>query len=203
MSDFIEFEVPGEVMSQPRARAQVVQRAGQEAFAHIYTPDTARPWRQQVLWHARRAAGFPDEPWTGVVLITIDAFFGRTRELKRARYPDEAFLLDRTPDFDNVAKAIMDALTPPRPKRGMKNEAILRALRRGYLWIDDRQAHCGHALRWWAARGQGPGAIVTAQHIPMDGRRGPTQKELAWHLQQSESSRSIAPLFSARLGLSA
>lgn len=203
MSDFIEFEVPGEVMSQPRARAQVVQPVDREAYAHIYTPDTARPWRQQVLWHARRAAGFPDEPWTGVVLITIDAFFGRTRELTRARYPDEAFLLDRTPDFDNVAKAIMDALTPPRPKRGMKNEAILRALRRGYLWIDDRQAHCGHALRWWAARGQGPGAIVTAQHIPMDGRRGPTQKELAWHLQHSERSKSTAALFSARLGLSA
>lgn len=203
MSDFIEFEVPGDVMSQPRARAQVVQRVGRKAYAHIYTPDTARSWREQVLWHARRTPGFPDEPWTGVVLITIDAFFARDAELQQSRYPAEAFLMDEPPDFDNVAKAIMDALTPPRPKRGMKNKAILRALRRGYLWIDDRQAHCGHALRWWAARGQGPGAIVTAQHIPMDGRRGPTQKELAWHLQQSERSRSTAALFSARLGLSA
>lgn len=202
MSDFVEFEVPGEVMAQPRARAQVVQPFGRKAFAHIYTPDTARPWRQQVLWHARRAPGFPGEPWTGIVLMTVDAMFARTKEMQRACYPDEAFLMDRTPDYDNVAKAIMDALTPPRPKRGMKNEAILRALRRGYLWIDDRQAHCGHALRWWAPRGYGPGAIVTAQHIDVGGR-GPTQKELAWHLEQSAPLRSTRPLLSAKLGLSA
>lgn len=203
MSTLIEFEVPGQVMAQPRARAQVVQPAARKAFAHIYTPDTAREWRQKVIWHARRAPGFPDDPWTGTVVITIDAFFERDAELQQARYPDEAFLMNETPDHDNVDKAILDSLSPPRPKRGMKNEAILRALRRGYLWIDDRQAHCGHSLRWWAARGHGPGAIVTAQHIEMDGRRGPTEKELSWHLQQAEQWRSTSPLLSAWLGLSA
>lgn len=201
MSTIIEFEVPGQVMAQPRARAQVVHRVGRKAFAHIYTPDTARAWRERVLWSARQAVGFPSDPWSGTVLITIDAMFERDAERQQARYPDEAFLMDETPDHDNVAKAIMDALSPPRSKRGIKNEAILRGLRRGYLWIDDRQAHCGHVLRWWAPRGYGPGAIVTAQHIDVGGR-GPTQKELACHLQQSANSRSTSPLLSARLGLS-
>lgn len=183
----IEFVVPGEVASQPRPRAQVVARHGRKAFAHIYTPDTAREWRQQVILHARRATGFPRDPWTGTVLIWIDAFFARTKELHQARYPDEAFLRNDPPDADNVAKAILDALQPPKPPKGITNEAILRAHRAGYLFVNDSCVHIECVRRWWTERSSGPGALVRAAHIPSD-RHGPTSgglesalAQVAWH----------------------
>lgn len=173
----VEFIVPGNVAAQPRPRAQVVSRPGRKAFAHIYTPDTAREWRQLVLLHARRAQGYPTEPWTGTVLVWIEAFFDRTKELQQARYPDEAFLRNDPPDADNVAKAILDALQPPRPPKGITNEAILRAHRAGYLFANDSHVHVECVRRLWAARGHGAGAFVRALHLPSD-RFGPTLGEL-------------------------
>ncbi|MFN0133445.1 MAG: RusA family crossover junction endodeoxyribonuclease [Phycisphaerales bacterium] len=165
MAERLEFVVRGTPEPQPRPRAQVIARPGRKAFAHIYTPDDARDWRKAVLWAARRTPGFPADPWVGPIRVSIEAHFKRPERLMRKDSPDGPIRKNSKPDVDNVLKSVLDALTPPRPKKAMKNEAIRAALRRGYLWVDDCQVHLGPVDRFYAAKDCAPGVIVIAERI--------------------------------------
>lgn len=160
----LEIHVAGTPEAQDRRTCERKRRDG-TTFAGTYLLKSTREWRRSVLWAARRTPGFPDEPWDGPVRVSIEAFFDRTKELLRPRCPDRPIRKNSKPDADNLVKAILDALTPPRLKRGITNEQIRAASRRGYLWIDDGQVHLGPVDRWYAARGCGPGVIVTVERI--------------------------------------
>ena len=64
--------------------------------------------------------------------IRIDAVFSRPKNLIWKTKPMPRVLRGKTPDFDNVAKAVCDALT-------------------GIVWEDDRFVHCNGVYRWTAA----------------------------------------------------
>lgn len=117
MLETFSFVVPGEPVAQARHRdARVRCRTG--GFRTIrYTPDAVTQYRARVLRCARSAPGFPAQPWTGHVRVTIDAYWPRPKRLCTRVCPPGPIPKDTKPDIDNVTKAILDALTPPRLKR--------------------------------------------------------------------------------------
>jgi Holliday junction resolvase RusA-like endonuclease len=104
----ITFDVVGEPKSQPRVKAM---RCG--GFIRIYTPATAKEWKGAV---AKAAAPFlsPEGPLTGPLYLTLLFRFARpkshlrtTGELTKSAPRQHT----QKPDADNLAKAVMDALT--------------------------------------------------------------------------------------------
>lgn len=155
-------------VAQGRHRDRVVTPLGRPALVQRYTPKETTRWRQGVLLAARTTDGFPSEPWDGAVRITLDAYFERPKSMMSNRFPDGPIRRNSKPDSDNLVKAVLDALTPPKVKRkgnAVIDEANRQAARRGYLWIDDGQVHLGHVDRWYAAKGCGPGVIIVAERI--------------------------------------
>lgn len=164
MNERIEFSVVGDPVPQDRRTRTGKTRAG-KTFTGTYLIKKVREWRQSILFAARRAEGFPEEPWTFAVRVTIEAYFSRPERLKKANSPRGPIRKNTKPDYDNLIKSVCDALTPPRPKRTIDNEAIRAAMRRGYLWMDDGQAHGGPVDKWYVEMGKAPGIIVTIERI--------------------------------------
>lgn len=160
---------PGLPVAQSRHRTQVIALPGRRPFAHHYTPDRVMAWRRAVLAAARATPGYPAEPWTGAVRLSMEAFFERPQRLSRKSDPDGPIRMNVRPDADNLAKAVMDALSPPPRRKKTGNAAIDEAARRervrGYLWLDDGQVHLGPVERWYAAKGCGPGVIICAERL--------------------------------------
>lgn len=167
MTTRLEIVAPGLPVAQGRHRDRVVQ-AGGRAFVQRYTPKETRVWREAVLRAARATPGYPAEPWDGPIRLSMEAFFGRPQRLCRKGDPAGPIRKNTAPDADNLVKAVMDALTPPKLKR-TGNAAIdeVKKLesRRGYLWLDDGQVHLGPVDRYYAARGCGPGVVITVERI--------------------------------------
>jgi Holliday junction resolvase RusA-like endonuclease len=103
----ITFEVLGEPKSQPRPKAM---KRG--SFIHIYTPATAKVWKGLVASAAKPfiASG----PLLGALRLSLAFRFARPKThlkpdgtlRKGARHHHTT-----KPDADNLAKAVMDALT--------------------------------------------------------------------------------------------
>ncbi|MBY0261913.1 MAG: RusA family crossover junction endodeoxyribonuclease [Phycisphaerales bacterium] len=165
----IVITAPGLPVAQARHRDRVIQAKSGRAFVQRYTPKETLAWRRNVLLAARQTSGYPSEPWAGAVRLSMEAFFDRPQRLMTRSSPAGAIRKNTTPDSDNLVKAVMDALTPPKLKL-TGNQAIDEAARlenlRGYLWIDDGQVHLGPVDRWYAAMGCGPGVIITVERIP-------------------------------------
>ena len=159
MTTRLEFTVRGTPRPEPRPRGMIARkRKGRvvPAYVHIYTPSSSDGWKDRVVLAARQA-GLPREPWSGAVRISIDAYFERTKELLKPGHPEGAFPHLAKPDIDNVAKAVMDALTSCR------------------LWEDDSLVAEGTVRKWWAARGCAPGVRIVAELLPPE---APRQLEL-------------------------
>ncbi len=103
----ITFDVLGEPKSQPRPKAM---RRG--SFVHIYTPATAKAWKGLVASAAKPFLS--PVPLEGPLTLSLDFRFIRpkshftttgalTKSARRAH--------TTKPDADNLAKAVMDALT--------------------------------------------------------------------------------------------
>jgi Holliday junction resolvase RusA-like endonuclease len=103
----ISFVVLGEPKSQPRPKAM---RRGN--FVHIYTPATAKAWKGAV---ASAAAPFLSPvPIEGPLSLSLDFRFARPKShyTSKGALTKGARLQHTTkPDADNLAKAVMDALT--------------------------------------------------------------------------------------------
>lgn len=152
-------EVPCLPVGQPRARSSRKQRG-------LYTPDKKgelRAFKEAVLRVFRSKAGADVIPHAGPVLVSIDAFFPRTKEREHRRFPAQAHLRSIKPDSDNVEKAVLDALTITHKLR-KANRLLARDLR-GYPWVDDSQVHVEGVYRWWVERGTQPGVIITIHNI--------------------------------------
>jgi len=105
MSEYIE----GSPKPQPRVKAYVRgKRAG------VYTPDTADAWRNKVIEGLERHA---DKNIGGAFAVKLSFFLkrpkshyrtGRFSHLLRDDAPEYHV---KTPDADNLAKLVMDAIT--------------------------------------------------------------------------------------------
>lgn len=163
MSDRITITVAGEPQSQDRRTRQLRAKDGRQ-FAGTYLLPQTRKWREAILFAARRHPEFPRDPWDGPVRVSIEAFFPRPKAMHAKKYPRDAIRKNTKPDADNLVKAVLDALTPPRAKR-VTTEEQRAVLRKGYLWIDDGQVHLGAVDRWYHAVDAGPGVIITVERI--------------------------------------
>lgn len=95
--------IPGEPIGKGRPRATV--RGG---FVRTYTPKRTADWeRDAAVMLANKWSGAPLE---GPASVSLLALFPRPQRMiwKRKPMPREPFT--RSPDVDNVAKAVLDAL---------------------------------------------------------------------------------------------
>ena len=120
MAQSFECYVKGEPKPQPRPKA--ARRGG---FIQIYTPPTAKEWRtaveKAVASHQRREDA-PGSIFSGPLSLRLAFFLKRPQRLMRAKDPSGEVSHTSTPDCDNLAKAVMDALTDT-----------------GVVWGDDSQ----------------------------------------------------------------
>lgn len=102
------FWVVGDPKPQPRARATVRGR-----HARMYNPDTADEWKAAVKSMATYA-GLGGEPISGPISLELEFRFKRptshlTKKGELAAGAPRLYI--KRPDADNLAKAVMDALT--------------------------------------------------------------------------------------------
>jgi len=129
----------GEPKGQPRPRAFV--RNGQ---ARVYDAGTAEGWKSQVALAAREAgaAGLALEC---PVSLVVECRFPRPKYHFNAKgtKPTAPTLHTSVPDADNVAKAILDALTVV------------------HVWRDDSQVYRLAVTKRYVLSGEIPGASIT------------------------------------------
>lgn len=101
------FFVPGEPKPQPRARATV--RGG---HARMYNPSTADAWKTAVRVAASEA-GLMGEALDCPIKLELQFQFQRptSHSTKAGIKPSSPQYHTQRPDLDNLAKAVMDALT--------------------------------------------------------------------------------------------
>lgn len=110
----IRFFAPGDPKGQPRPRA-FAMRIGGKFQARVFDAGTAEGWKSQVAVAARAFA--PAFPILGPVKLRLDFVMRRPRSHYRSGKNADLLRLDAplnhvaTPDCDNLAKAVMDALT--------------------------------------------------------------------------------------------
>ena len=128
----------GVVKGQPRARAT---RAG--GFVRMYTPGTADVMKAGIAVEAmsQMAASGWRRDYDGAVSVTIAAIMARPQaHFLRGKVRENApELHPYKPDVDNIAKAVLDALTKAR------------------VWRDDAQVHWLLVRRRWAIADEKPG----------------------------------------------
>ncbi len=110
----IEFRVDGEPVGQPRPRA-FARKFGSTYQARVYDPGTAEGWKSCIA-----AAALPHRPQTPLVgPIRLRLAFAMRRpksHYRTGKYSgelraDAPIWHIGTPDADNLAKAVLDALT--------------------------------------------------------------------------------------------
>lgn len=138
MSTF-RFTVQGIPKGQPRVKACVFGK-----HARVYTPPIADDWKSAVKQAAHKA-GATNAMIMQPVTVNLEVFFPRPkahyRTGKNAHIlrDDAPVAHTSTPDADNVAKAILDALTD------------------ACVWRDDSQVYSLSVIK---AYGDSPGAQI-------------------------------------------
>lgn len=131
----------GTVKGQPRARAT---RAG--GFVRMYTPGTADAMKTGLAVEAIRqmeASGWWRD-YHGPVSVTVAAIMARPQAhfLRGKLRPGAPKRHAQKPDIDNIAKAVLDALTKAR------------------VWHDDAQVDWLLVRRMWGWEGEPPSLLV-------------------------------------------
>lgn len=150
----ISWTVLGEPIGQGRPRACVIG-----GHARLYTPKKSASWCAQAV--EAFACHWDGAPYDGAVRVTVDAVFSRPQRLLRRKDPDGRIAHASKPDADNVAKAVLDAMT----KAGvLRDDALVTELL---------------VRKWYAAREEGPRVEVSLE--PM---QEPKERELVPSEQQ-------------------
>lgn len=134
----ITFRVDGEPNPQPRPKA-FARRMGQTFAARVYDPGTAEGWKSLIA-----AAALPHRlasPIGAPVALSLEFVLPRPKSLSLRKYPGRVPHTGRY-DADNLAKAVMDALT----QLG--------------LWVDDGQVYRLAVAKFVAGPGERPGCDV-------------------------------------------
>jgi len=148
----ISVYVRGEAKGQPRPRAFAMKgKNGSKPAIRMYEPGTAEGWKGQIADAFK--PHLPDEPHTGPVKVSL-AFFAkrpknqfRTGKHADELRPDAPTLYVKKPDADNLAKAVLDALT------------VLQ------FWKDDDQVVDLIVRRRWVNPGNAPGCWVKVKSM--------------------------------------
>lgn len=137
----LTFVVAGEPKAQPRAKAA---RIG--GFIRIYTPNTAKAWKEAVAAAAKKAAGSKWQTLEGPLELLLSFRFARPKAhfLKSGLRPTAPVHHTKKPDADNLAKAVMDALTDAG------------------IWADDDQIVSLHIVKSYE---DPEGCSVTIHHL--------------------------------------
>lgn len=135
----IKFAVPAIPVAQPRQRHRVVATGG-KAFAMNYTP-TKHPV-QEFKACCRMAAqqAYSGAPLDGPVRMTLVLVFPRPASVLK-RLGTGRLVHTKKPDWENVAKAVADALS-------------------GILYRDDKQIWAASVEKWVAAADEQPHVVV-------------------------------------------
>jgi len=134
------FNVKGLPKGQPRPRA-FARKVGDKVMVRAYDAGTADGWKSVVV--AAGQTQRPQEPLTGLISVAISFWLPRPKRLMRKKDPMRALYAPVKPDIDNLAKAVLDALTMD-----------------GW-WLDDAQVVQLTLEKWYHAIGKAPGALVS------------------------------------------
>ncbi len=129
----LELFVAGEPKAQPRVKFV------RGRFPHAYTPDTADAWKQAVVLAVRAQ---PFDPFAGAVAVDLVFVMPRPKRL-RERW---AWHIGK-PDSDNLAKAVLDALSQAE------------------LWSDDAQVARLTVKKRYAVPEEATGCFVEVQTL--------------------------------------
>lgn len=136
LTPLLTIRVHGEPKGQPRARAFAVG-----GKARMYDPGTAEGWKSCVAMAAQQA-GFPDSPAVEPIRLSVTFLFPRPGRLNKKSSPPGRIPHTAKPDIDNALKAVMDCLTQIG------------------VWCDDKQVSLGECPKFYAAKGEKPGAEI-------------------------------------------
>lgn len=131
-----QFAVVGVPKAQPRPRVRGRGRG-------VYDPGTANEWKKLVRLAGRSCR--PKVALEGPVAVAIKFLLPRPKRLYRKADSHGELPCNVKPDIDNLAKAVLDALTDD-----------------GWWW-DDAQIDELHCQKWYHAKAGRPGAVVTVQ----------------------------------------
>lgn len=134
------FFAPGNPKGQPRPRA--FSRGGS---ARVYDPGTAEGWKGSVAIGSQPFK--PPAPLSGPIRVDLEFYFARPKRLCRRNDPQGRIPHAGKPDLDNLAKAVLDALT-----------------QLGW-WQDDAQVFAGLWVKFWVPMGTAPGVIVMVSEL--------------------------------------
>ena len=144
MTTLIKFTVQGEPKAQPRPKAF---RRG--IFVSVYNPKTADQWKTKIrlAWKQHQPAGFKTLEYP--IKLKLIFFLPRPK----AHYTSKGLLKSgvpefcpKKPDFDNLEKAVSDALTECA------------------AWHDDSQVVISETVKLYAERGF-EGCEITIAHV--------------------------------------
>jgi Holliday junction resolvase RusA-like endonuclease len=150
--------IPGEPFAQPRARGAPLMKDGKPVLKNgrpiivFYDEPEAKTWKAtaQSYMLARR---FPSGPLDGCiqgpVLLRVVAVFTCPKSHHRKREPLGRRWHTKTPDADNVLKAVKDAA-------------------KGVLWLDDSQVALESCTKIIAAQGEAPYVLLRVRELHPD-----------------------------------
>lgn len=141
MIEPISFFVSGEPKGQPRPRA-FARKMGGKYVARVFDAGTAEAWKGAIA--AEAAQHKPASPITGPVRLRLWFYLARPKghyvagKVERGLRDTAPLYHIGKPDADNLAKAVMDALTQC-----------------GWFWFDDAQVAVLTASKLYADSGTG------------------------------------------------
>lgn len=129
-----QFYVAGEPKAQPRPRA--FSRGGR---ASVYDPGSAKAWKATI-----EAAVRPRLPFGGPEsAYKVSLIFVLKRPIRLARARNAWIPHTAKPDADNLAKAVLDAMT------------------RAGAWEDDSQVSSLRVMKYYGTAGERTGVMIT------------------------------------------
>jgi len=164
----IQFVVPQQPVPQPRERSRVVWKkeltdafgeclicnefltcrkcTDQKPIAMLYTPekDPVNLFKREVRLAARRA--YQGKPIDGPLELWLTFIFPRPKIRRWKTKPMPRTWYIKTPDVDNLAKAVMDALT-------------------GLIWHDDKQVARSKQDKFEAAGLETPMVAIAVESL--------------------------------------
>lgn len=136
------FTVPCVPVAQPRQRHRLVTKRDGDQFVSNYTRrrDPVNAFKAAVQLAASQA--YQGAPLEGPLCISLVFIMPRPSRLRWKTKPMPREWHASKPDVENIAKAVLDALT-------------------GLVWIDDAQVASLHCKKLYASGDEQPGAEVT------------------------------------------
>lgn len=152
MTHLAIWNVAGDPKAQPRTKARAfTMKLGDGAtrtMAQVYTPKTAKAWRAAVVEAGRTL--IPAKPLSGPVRFVATLVFKRPQRMMRKKDPEGRVWHTVKPDGDNLGKAIADGLAQAG-------------------WFRDDAILCDwRVLKYYAAKGEKPGAIIVVEEMEAD-----------------------------------